>query len=66
MLDLPNIVNETTINRYVDTSTGNIHGEKPLTPNSHNTQGYKPCETFVYDRSKYKSTTTSEVYFMSS
>ncbi|XP_033363414.1 organic cation transporter protein-like [Bombus vosnesenskii] len=60
MLDLPNIVNETTINRYVDTSTGNIHGEKPLIPNSLNTQGYKPCETFVYDRSKYKSTTTSE------
>lgn len=60
MLDLPNNVNETTINRYVDTSTANIHGEKPLTPNSLNTQGYKPCETFVYDRSKYKSTTTSE------
>ncbi|CAD1470638.1 unnamed protein product [Heterotrigona itama] len=60
-LDLPNLVNE-TIDRYVDTSTGDTHGQKPFIPNSFNTQGYKPCETFVYDRSKYKSTTTSEAW----
>ncbi|XP_017794870.1 PREDICTED: organic cation transporter protein-like isoform X2 [Habropoda laboriosa] len=35
--DIPNIVNETTINRY-----------------------FKPCDRYVYDRSKYKSTTSSE------
>ncbi|XP_043521030.1 organic cation transporter protein-like isoform X2 [Frieseomelitta varia] len=46
-LDFPNVVNET-------------HSQKSFIPNSFNTQGYKPCETFVYDRSKYKSTTTSE------
>ena len=62
-LDLPNVVNE-TIGRHVDTSTGDTHSQKSFIPNSFNTQGYKPCETFVYDRSKYKSTTTSEVLLL--
>lgn len=30
-----------------------------------NTEGLKPCEEYVYDRRKYKSTTTSEVWLLS-
>lgn len=29
------------------------------------TEGIKPCEEYVYDRRKYKSTTTSEVCLLS-
>ncbi|XP_017794869.1 PREDICTED: organic cation transporter protein-like isoform X1 [Habropoda laboriosa] len=58
--DIPNIVNETTINRYVDTSTGDTLVQKPFTPNGLNTNEFKPCDRYVYDRSKYKSTTSSE------
>ncbi|OAD53882.1 Organic cation transporter protein [Eufriesea mexicana] len=59
-LDVPSVINKTRINRYVDTSTGDTLGQDLVTPNSLNNQGLKPCETYVYDRSKYKSTTISE------
>ncbi|XP_078050934.1 organic cation transporter [Augochlora pura] len=58
--DVPSFFNETTIDRYVDTSTNDAPIQKPFSPNGLNTQGLKKCEGFVYDRSKYKSTTTSE------
>ncbi|XP_076242399.1 organic cation transporter isoform X1 [Calliopsis andreniformis] len=53
-------LNQTTIDRYVDTSAGDAPIQKPVSPNGFNTPGLKPCEGYVYDRSKYKSTTTSE------
>lgn len=62
--DVLNVSNESKINRYVDTSTGDTLGQELVTPNTLNRQGLmKPCEKYVYDRSKYKSTTISEVYF---
>ncbi|XP_053970252.1 organic cation transporter protein [Hylaeus volcanicus] len=58
--DVPDVVNQTTIDRYVDTSTDDSPIQKPFSPNCLNTQGVIPCDEYVYDRSKYKSTTTSE------
>lgn len=53
-------LNLTTIDKYVDVSADDAPIQKPVSPNGFNTPGLKPCERYVYDRSKYKSTTTSE------
>lgn len=58
-LDIFNIFNETMINRHVNTD--NSFNQKSFISNTVNIQELKPCEVYVYDRSKYKSTTTSEV-----
>ncbi|KAG6798133.1 organic cation transporter protein [Apis mellifera caucasica] len=57
-LDIFNIFNETMINRHVNTD--NSFNQKSFISNTVNIQELKPCEVYVYDRSKYKSTTTSE------
>ncbi|XP_034186659.1 organic cation transporter [Osmia lignaria lignaria] len=49
--EVPGIVNDTMFNRYLD----NILVQDDLNP-----QRIMPCEGYVYDRRKYKSTTTSE------
>lgn len=56
-LDIFNIFNETMINRHINTDDS--FNQKPFISN--NIQALQPCEAYVYDRSKYKSTTTSEV-----
>lgn len=58
--DVPSIVNDTTMNRYIDASTNGTFVQKSLSPDGPNAQRVKPCEGYVYDRSKYQSTTTSE------
>ncbi|XP_031841395.1 organic cation transporter [Nomia melanderi] len=56
----PSVFNQTTMDRYVDTSTDDAPIQKPFSPSDLNTHGLKKCERYVYDRSKYKSTTISE------
>lgn len=58
-LDIFNIFNETMINRHINTDDS--FNQKPFISNTINIQALQPCEAYVYDRSKYKSTTTSEV-----
>lgn len=59
---VPDAFNQTTMDRYVNASTGDAPIQKLVSPNGFDSPGLLPCEGYVYDRSRYKSTTTSEVH----
>lgn len=49
-----------TYERYLDTGHEDGPIQKPYSPGGLIAKGLRPCDKYVYDRSKYRSTTTSE------